>query len=232
MEQIRSSSPTPPSCPRGGGTGGSRSLQIGGRAVLRARRGGAGAGKALAADAARGRARGHRRDRRRSGSAWPACRRRRCPGRAGAAAARRRRRAAARRGRLRPGGRDVPVRRPRGGGRGRHRRPARSSPVRHVAVDDCGRILNPLIVAGPAARRLAQGMAQALWEEFVYDDDGNPITATLADYAMPSAAELPPLRDGEHRDADAAQPARREGHRRVGHDRRPRRRCRTPWSTR
>ena len=67
------------------------------------------------------------------------------------------------------------------------------TPVRHVAVDDCGRILNPMIVQGQQHGGVAQGMAQVLWEEFVYDDDGNPITSTLAEYAMPSAAELPPL---------------------------------------
>jgi carbon-monoxide dehydrogenase large subunit len=63
--------------------------------------------------------------------------------------------------------------------------------VRHVAVDDCGRIVNPLIVAGQQHGGLAQGAAQALWEQVVFDDDGNPLTATLMDYAMPSAAELP-----------------------------------------
>jgi carbon-monoxide dehydrogenase large subunit len=64
-------------------------------------------------------------------------------------------------------------------------------PVRHVAVDDCGRMLNPLLVAGQQHGGIAQGMSQALWEEMVYDEAGNPLTATLADYAMPSAAELP-----------------------------------------
>lgn len=63
--------------------------------------------------------------------------------------------------------------------------------VRHVAVDDCGRVLNPLIVAGQQHGGVAQGVAQALWEQFVYDDAGNPLTTTLLDYAMPSAAELP-----------------------------------------
>jgi carbon-monoxide dehydrogenase large subunit len=63
--------------------------------------------------------------------------------------------------------------------------------VRHIAVDDCGRILNPLLVAGQQHGGIAQGVAQALYEGFVYDDDGNPLTANLMDYAMPSAAELP-----------------------------------------
>lgn len=64
-------------------------------------------------------------------------------------------------------------------------------PLRHVAVDDCGRILNPLLVTGQQHGGLAQGMAQALWEQMLYDADGNPLTATLADYEMPSAAEVP-----------------------------------------
>ncbi len=63
--------------------------------------------------------------------------------------------------------------------------------VRHVAVDDCGRILNPLLVAGQQHGGIAQGSAQALWEGIAYDDDGNPLTANLMDYAIPSAAELP-----------------------------------------
>jgi carbon-monoxide dehydrogenase large subunit len=65
------------------------------------------------------------------------------------------------------------------------------TPLRHVAVDDCGRILNPLLVAGQQHGGIAQGIAQALWEQYVYDDDGNPLTSTLTDYEMPSAAELP-----------------------------------------
>lgn len=64
-------------------------------------------------------------------------------------------------------------------------------PVRHIAVDDCGRIVNPLLVTGQQHGGIAQGMAQALWEQVVFDADGNPLTANLADYAMPSAAELP-----------------------------------------
>jgi carbon-monoxide dehydrogenase large subunit len=64
-------------------------------------------------------------------------------------------------------------------------------PVRHVAVDDCGRVLNPLIVRGQQHGGIAQGMAQALWEQVVYDDEGNPLTSTFADYGIPSAAEFP-----------------------------------------
>jgi aerobic carbon-monoxide dehydrogenase large subunit len=63
----------------------------------------------------------------------------------------------------------------------------RVTPRRHVAVDDCGRILNPLLVEGQQHGGLAQGIAQALFEEVVFDSDGQPLTATLADYRMPSA---------------------------------------------
>ena len=64
-------------------------------------------------------------------------------------------------------------------------------PLRHIAVDDCGRVLNPLLVTGQQHGGIAQGVAQALWEQVVFDADGNPLTANLADYAMPSAAEFP-----------------------------------------
>jgi len=63
--------------------------------------------------------------------------------------------------------------------------------VRHVAVDDCGRRINPMLVEGQIHGGIAQGAAQALFESFVYDEAGNPQTASLATYAMPSAAELP-----------------------------------------
>jgi carbon-monoxide dehydrogenase large subunit len=67
----------------------------------------------------------------------------------------------------------------------------RVTPLRHIAVDDCGRIMNPMLVDGQVHGGLASGIAQALWEQMVYDDDGNPLTSTLAEYAIPSAAELP-----------------------------------------
>jgi carbon-monoxide dehydrogenase large subunit len=63
--------------------------------------------------------------------------------------------------------------------------------LRMIAVDDAGRILNPLVVEGQVHGGLAQGVAQALLEGFTYDEDGNPTTANLADYTFISAAELP-----------------------------------------
>ena len=61
----------------------------------------------------------------------------------------------------------------------------------YVCVDDIGAVVNPLIVDGQVHGGLAQGIAQALYEEAVYDDDGNLVTSTLADYLVPSAADLP-----------------------------------------
>jgi carbon-monoxide dehydrogenase large subunit len=63
--------------------------------------------------------------------------------------------------------------------------------VRHVAVDDCGTVLNPLLVEGQQHGGVAAGIGQALYEEVRHDADGNPLTANLADYGIPSAAELP-----------------------------------------
>ncbi len=64
-------------------------------------------------------------------------------------------------------------------------------PVRHVAVDDCGRILNPLLVEGQVHGGLAQGIAQALYESVEFDELGTPLTSNLTSYLMPGAAELP-----------------------------------------
>ena len=61
----------------------------------------------------------------------------------------------------------------------------------YVAVDDVGVVVNPLIVEGQVHGGIAQGIAQALYEEGVYDESGNLITTTLADYLVPSAADLP-----------------------------------------
>src|SRR5215218_5945335 len=63
--------------------------------------------------------------------------------------------------------------------------------LRHVAVDDSGRILNPVLAEGQVHGGIAQGVAQALFEEVRYDEDGNCLNGNLTTYAMPSAAELP-----------------------------------------
>lgn len=63
--------------------------------------------------------------------------------------------------------------------------------VRYLAVDDCGKVINPLLVDGQVHGGIAQAMGQALWEEVVYDEAGQLITGTLMDYAIPKAAFLP-----------------------------------------
>jgi aerobic carbon-monoxide dehydrogenase large subunit len=63
--------------------------------------------------------------------------------------------------------------------------------VRHVTVDDAGKIVNPVLTEGQRHGGIAQGAAQALLEEVRYDAEGNPLTSTLADYAAITATELP-----------------------------------------
>ncbi len=63
--------------------------------------------------------------------------------------------------------------------------------LRHVAVDDCGNVINPLLAEGQVQGGIAQGVAQALFEEVIYDADAQPRTATLLDYLVPTANELP-----------------------------------------
>jgi carbon-monoxide dehydrogenase large subunit len=63
--------------------------------------------------------------------------------------------------------------------------------LRHVAVDDCGTVINQLLVEGQQHGGIASGVGQALFEEVRFDGDGNPITGNFADYGLPSAAEMP-----------------------------------------
>jgi carbon-monoxide dehydrogenase large subunit len=62
---------------------------------------------------------------------------------------------------------------------------------RFVAIDDCGTVINPMLVEGQVHGGLLAGIGQALFEEVRYDDEGNPQNATFADYLFPSAADLP-----------------------------------------
>jgi carbon-monoxide dehydrogenase large subunit len=63
--------------------------------------------------------------------------------------------------------------------------------LRYVAVDDVGTVVNPIIVDGQIQGGIAQGVAQALYEEAIYDEDGNLLTANMVNYLVPSAAEFP-----------------------------------------
>jgi carbon-monoxide dehydrogenase large subunit len=64
---------------------------------------------------------------------------------------------------------------------------------RYVAVDDVGNVINPLIVDGQVQGGIVQGMAQALWEQAVYDENGQLLSGSLMDYALPKASMLPEL---------------------------------------
>ncbi len=63
--------------------------------------------------------------------------------------------------------------------------------VAHTGVDDCGRVINPMLVKGQQHGGIAQGMGQALLEHMRFDDEGNPLTANLASYPIPTAIDLP-----------------------------------------
>ncbi|HET8562611.1 MAG TPA: molybdopterin cofactor-binding domain-containing protein, partial [Candidatus Binatia bacterium] len=62
---------------------------------------------------------------------------------------------------------------------------------KYVAVDDCGKVINPLLVDGQIQGGIVQGLGQALFEEVIYDENGQLLTASLMDYALPRAADLP-----------------------------------------
>jgi carbon-monoxide dehydrogenase large subunit len=63
--------------------------------------------------------------------------------------------------------------------------------LKYVGVDDCGNVVNPMIVSGQIHGGIAQGIGQALFEEAVYDESGNLLTGSLLDYPLPTAADLP-----------------------------------------
>ena len=91
---------------------------------------------------------------------------------------------------------------------------------RFVVAEDCGRLINPLIVDGQVHGGVAQGIGAALYEEVVYDDDGQLHTASLVDYLVPSACEIPPMQV-VHLESVVADHARRlSRHGRRRHDRR------------
>jgi len=69
--------------------------------------------------------------------------------------------------------------------------------VKLVAVDDCGVVVNPAIVAGQTLGSITQGLGQALYEELSYDPGGQPLFSSLLDYSIPTASEMPPVLKGE-----------------------------------
>ena len=63
----------------------------------------------------------------------------------------------------------------------------------YVAVDDCGTVINPMIVDGQVHGGVAQGIAEALYEEAVYDENGQLLTSSMTNYEVPAASDLPAL---------------------------------------
>ena len=72
-------------------------------------------------------------------------------------------------------------------------RPAACAIERFLVAEDAGRIINPMIADGQVHGGIAQGIGNALLEEIVYDETGNILTASLADYLPPTAREIPPI---------------------------------------
>ncbi|MCZ7660646.1 MAG: molybdopterin-dependent oxidoreductase [Xanthobacteraceae bacterium] len=70
--------------------------------------------------------------------------------------------------------------------------------VKYTAVDDCGNVLDPALAQGRLVGGIAQGLGQALLEQAVYDPAGQLVTGTFMDYAMPRAADMPPVADESH----------------------------------
>ena len=64
----------------------------------------------------------------------------------------------------------------------------------YVVVEDCGTMINPMVVEGQTIGGVAQGIGTAFYEETPYDDNGQPLASTLADYMLPGATEVPNMR--------------------------------------
>ena len=96
----------------------------------------------------------------------------------------------------------------------------RSVSKRYIALDDCGPQINPVIVEGQVHGGVVQGIGQALWEEAVYDDQGDQlVTGSMLDYALPRADHLPEIEVLSTVTPIASPPARSQGGRRGWHHR-------------
>ena len=93
---------------------------------------------------------------------------------------------------LRPGELRLPLRRARLR-RGRGRETGKVKVVDYYSVDDCGPAINPMLIEGQVHGGIVHAIGQALYEQVVYDDDGQLVTGTFVDYALPTAAEIPYL---------------------------------------
>jgi carbon-monoxide dehydrogenase large subunit len=84
--------------------------------------------------------------------------------------------------------------------------------TRYVVSEDCGVMINPMVVEGQIAGGVVQGIGGVLYEHLVYDDDGNPLATTFLDYLLPTAAEVPVIEYG-HVETAASTPG---GHKGMG----------------
>ncbi len=84
------------------------------------------------------------------------------------------------------------------------------TPLRYIVSEDCGVMINPMVVEGQISGGVVQGIGAVLHEQFVYDDSGNPLTTTLLDYLIPTAADVPILEIG-HLETPAAGPGGYKG---------------------
>ena len=90
--------------------------------------------------------------------------------------------------------------------------------IDYVAVEDVGRIINPLTLHGQAVGAIVQGLGGALLEHFVYDEDGQLLTGSFADYLLPTASDFPSIRViALEEKPSPTQSARRQGRRRRRH---------------
>ena len=103
---------------------------------------------------------------------------------------------------------------------------------RYLVVEDCGVVINPMIVDGQVRGGVTQGVAAALLEQIRYDADGQPGSATLMDYLAPTAAEMCPIEIVHLETPSRVQRDRGQGHGRGRHDRRARPPCSTRSTTR
>ncbi len=189
--------------PFGMGTYGSRSAAVGGSALVRSAAESAGEAHEDRRASARGRRSGHRlRPGQGKGLREGVAGQRRRVRRAGV---RRLHRPQPSRGNgagprgvrlVRPGELHVPQQRAHRPGRDRSRRPARSQLQRYIAVDDVGKVINPMIVEGQIIGGIVQGVGQALWEQGVYDESGQLLTGSMMEYTMPRAESFPKFEIG------------------------------------
>jgi carbon-monoxide dehydrogenase large subunit len=84
--------------------------------------------------------------------------------------------------------------------------------LRYVVSEDCGVMINPMIVEGQVAGGVVQGIGGTLYEHFIYDDDGNPLTTTFMDYLLPTTTEVPTIEYG-HVETPSSTPG---GHKGMG----------------